>query len=147
MIMVLEITQIFKRIKFLRQFFNLTQESSFFIALKLSWSSQFEKLSQSFAGNTLYGQPLMDTTTAHNAGPNVDLDTATLLQPIFNPHGSQITGHNDGIKYAKMELGNGRMCWFCDSDSERIQIIPFGEIPRNFKIFIFKPKLSFSKGK
>ena len=123
MIMVLEITQIFKRIKFLRQFFNLTQESSFFIALKLSWSSQFEKLSQSFAGNTLYGQQLT-TTPAHNDGPNVDLDTDTLLQPIFNPHGSQITGHNDGIKYAKMELGNGRMCWFCDSDSERIQIIP-----------------------
>ena len=123
MIMVLEITQIFKRIKFLRQFFNLTQESSFFIAIKFSWSSQFEKLSQSFAGNTLYGQQVVEN---HNvaATSSVDLDTDTLLQPIFNPHGSQITGHNDGIKYAKMELGNGRMCWFCDSDSERIQIIP-----------------------
>ena len=122
MIMVLEITQIFKRIKFLRQFFNLTQESSFFIALKLSWSSQFEKLSQSFAGNTLYGQQLVENHDAA-ATNSVDLDSTSNLQPIFNAHGSQITGH-DGIKYAKMELGNGRMCWFCDSDSERIQIIP-----------------------
>jgi len=58
---------------------------------------------------------------AGTAGSNVAVDS-NLLQPIFNMHGSQITG-SDGIKYAKMELGNGRMCWFCDSDSEWIYII------------------------
>ena len=81
---------------------------------------QKNQVSQSFAGNTLYGKPMTDTHDADDH--NVNLVDG--LQPVFNMHGSQITGA-DGITYAKMELGNGRMCWFCDSDSERIQIINF----------------------
>jgi len=86
---------------------------------------QKNQVSQSFAGNTLYAQAIGSTTeaddlvTAHNlptgAGSPVNLDSHN-LQPIFNMHGSQIEA-SDGMFYAKMELGNGRMCWFCDSDS------------------------------
>jgi len=77
-----------------------------------STNLQKNQVSQSFAGNTLYGKPMTDTHDSDDH--NVNLVDG--LQPVFNMHGSQITGA-DGITYAKMELGNGRMCWFCDSDS------------------------------
>ena len=82
---------------------------------------QKNQASQSSVGNTVYGQFASGATTLVAAVDG--------FNPISNYHGAAVTGqiiaspmpNIDGITYAKMELGNGRMCWFCDSDSKGIK--------------------------
>ena len=86
---------------------------------------QKNQASQSSIGNTVYGQDSTATSSALAAAVDG-------LHPIFNYHGDAVTGgintsgsQISGITFAKMELGNGRMCWFCDSDSKGIKIFYF----------------------
>ena len=92
---------------------------------------QKNQASQSSVGNTLYGQDIITDRPG-------DLAAAVGgIQPIFNYHGDAITDNMivtgstpdnaPGIAFARMELGNGRMCWFCDSDSKGIKNT-FGDI-------------------
>ena len=78
---------------------------------------QKNQVSQSAVGNTAWAQ--QTDTPSLNAVQSA-LDSAN-LQTIYNFHGASVTGF-DGKDFHKMELGNGRMCWFCDSDSKGIRI-------------------------
>ena len=95
---------------------------------------QKNQASQSSVGNTLYGQDII--TSDIITRPPALAAAVGGIQPIFNYHGDAITDNMivtgstpdnaPGIAFARMELGNGRMCWFCDSDSKGVKIIRSG---------------------
>jgi len=76
-------------------------------------TAERNQISQSSVANVPYGQGAGQVQGSNSNGL---LATAGTLGSLFNPYGSAPTGSNVPAPFPTF-LGNGMMCWYCDSDS------------------------------